>query len=547
VHKVRPLPRRASEASPKRHGRPVRFRLKTGAIVAVAGAVIAGSTLVEAAPSSAAPATGTDVITTVVGGGASTVLNNVASTAASLGSPLSAVVDSHGNLVYADQNDNLIQVAAATTGTFYGVAMTAGRIYTVVGDPNGAVDDSGPQLSAVLEDPNGVAVDAAGDIAITDTANNVILFDPAVTGTYFGQPMTAHVVYPIAADADPTEAVSDQVFNAGLQSPDGITFDAQGDVVVADTGNDIIRLIPRAAHTAFGQALEPFTIYTIAGNMNYGYTGNGGPATAAELQLDSFNGVAVDPRGDVVFSDVDNNVVRMVAAASGSYLGRTVTAGDIYTLARTSKAGYKGAAKPATKAWLDIPQGVAVDAAGNLFISDSANNRIRFVANTTGTYDGMAVKIGDIYTVAGNGATGYVGNGTPATSAELNTPSDVSVAPSGALVVVDSGNNVLREITGGGAVPTVSAVKPPTGPTTGGRKVTIKGTNLANTTAVMFGSRSAQSFIVKSATKVIAYSPVGAAGTVAVEVRSTTGVSAATTTDSYTYLLTASKKNRHRS
>lgn len=531
-----------------RAGRPVRSRLKTGAFVAVAGAVIAGSALVGAAPSSAAPAaTGTDVITTVVGGGASTALNNVASTAASLGSPLAAVIDSHGNVVYADQNNNLIQVAAASTGTFYGVAMTAGRIYTVVGDPTGTVDDSGPQLSAVLFDPNGVAVDAAGDIAITDTANSVILFDPAATGTYFGQPMTAHVVYPIAGDSDPTAAVSDFAFNAGLQSPDGIAFDAQGDVVVADPGNDIIRLIPRAAHTAFGQALQPFYIYTIAGNMNYGYTGNGGPATAAELQLDSFNGVAVDPRGDIVFSDVDNNVVRMVAATSGSYLGRAVTAGDIYTLAGTSKAGYKGAAKPATKAWLDIPQGVGVDAAGNLFISDSANNRIRFVSNTAGTYDGMPVKIGDIYTIAGNGATGYAGNGTPAISAELNTPSDVSVGPSGALVVADNGNNVLREITGGGAVPAVSAVKPPTGPTTGGRKVTIKGTNLANTTAVMFGSRSAQSFVVKSATKIVAYSPAGSVGTVTVQVHSTTGVSAATTTDSYTYLLAGtSKRNRHR-
>ncbi len=521
--------------------------MKTRAIISVTGAVIAGSALVGVAPSAAKPAaTGTDVITTVVGGGVSSAVNNVASTAASLGSPLSAVIDSHGNVVYADQNNSLIQVAAASTGTFYGVAMTAGRIYTVVGDPTGTQNDSGPQLSVVLSDPNGVAVDAAGDIAITDTGNNVILFDPAANGTYFGQPMDAHVVYPIASDSDPTEAVSDQVFNAGLQSPDGIAFDAQGDVVVADTGNDIIRLIPRTAHIAFGMAVQPFTIYIIAGNMNYGYTGNGGPATAAELQLDSFNGVAVDPRGDVVFSDVDNNVVRMVAATTGTYLGRTVIAGDIYTLAGTSKAAYKGVGKPATKAWLDSPQGVGVDAAGNLLISDSFNNRIRLVANETGTYDGMAVKLGDVYTIAGNGATGYTGNGGPATSAELNSPTDVSVGPSGALIVTDNGNNVLREIKAGGAVPTVSVVKPASGPTTGDRKVTIKGTGLANTTAVTFGSRSALRFVVKSATKIIAYSPAATAGTVRIEVHSTTGVSAATTTDSYTYLLAATPKKKHR-
>ena len=507
--------------------------MKAGAIAAVAGAVIAGSTLVGATPRARRRRRDRDdVITTVVGGGASTVLNNVASTAASLGSPLSAVIDAHGNVVYADQDNNLIQVAAASTGTFYGVAMTAGRIFTVVGDPTGTVDDSGPQLKAVLSDPNGVAVDAAGDIAITDTDNSVILFDPAANGTYFGQPMTAHVVYPIAGDADPTAAVSDFAFNAGLQSPDGIAFDAQGDVVVADTGNDIIRLIPRAAHSAFGQSLLPFYIYTIAGNTDYGYTGNGGPATAAELQLDSFNGVAVDPRGDVVFSDVDNNVVRVVAASSGSYLGRAVTAGDIYTVAGTTKAGYKGAAKPALKAWLDTPQGVAVDAAGNLFIGDSGNNMIRFVSNATGTYDGMSVKTGDIYTVAGNGAAGYAGNGGRATAAS-STPRPMSASD-------------LRE---GWSSPTTGTTSCAWSRPAGRRRPCLwsgghrahdrgpeghhQGRQPGETTAVI-SVRVGASFIVKSARKIIAFSPAGSVGTVAVAVHATTGVSAATATDSYT-------------
>jgi sugar lactone lactonase YvrE len=497
--------------------------------VAVACSVVAGPALIGVSPSAAA----TDVSTTVAGGGTSTALTNgIPSTAASLGSPLSAVLDHSNNVVFADQNNNVIRVAAATTGTFYNVAMTAGHLYTVVGDPaNTTGDDSGAALSISLSDPNGVAVDAAGDIAITDTGDEAVLFDPATSGTYFGQPMTAHVVYPIAGDLDPNGAISTYAFNAGLSSPDGIAFDAQGDVVVADTGNDIIRLIPRTAHTAFGQAMQPFSIYTIAGNTNYGYTGNGGPAVGAELGLDSFNGVAVDPRGDVVLSDVDNNVVRLVAASSGSAFGRSVTAGDIYTIAGTSKAGFKGDKKPATKAWLNSPQGVAVDAAGNLLISDSTNNRIRLVPAAKGTYDGMAVKAGDIYTIAGNGGT-----------TELNAPTDVNVGPTGNLVVADNGNNVIREIAGTPpGQPTVSAIKPTSGPITGDRKVAITGANLGGTTAVLFGSRPALSFTVKSATKVIAYSPASTLGAVVIRVSSSTSSTVADAP--YTYEPAAAKKH----
>jgi sugar lactone lactonase YvrE len=517
--------------------------------LAVTGSVVAGSALIGVSPSSAATASGADVITTVAGGGTSTaVTNGIASTAASLGSPLSAVLDQYGNAVFADQNNNVIRVAAATTGTFYNVAMTAGHTYTVVGDPSNTTgDDSGAALSVSLSDPNGVAVDAAGDIAITDTDNDAVLFDPAASGTYFGQPMTAHVVYPIAGDLDPNGAISTYAFNAGLSSPDGIAFDAQGDVVVADTGNYIIRIIPRTAHTAFGQAMQPFSIYTIAGNTNYGYSGNGGPAVDAELGLDTFNGVAVDPRGDVVFSDVDNNVVRLVAASSGSAYGRSVTADDIYTIAGTSRAGFKGDKKPAAKAWLNTPQGVAIDAAGNLFITDSANNRIRLVSGAKGTYDGVAVKAGDIYSVAGNGGTGDTGNGGPATSAELNTPTGVSVGLTGGLLVADNGNNVIREITGTPpGQPTVSAIKPTSGPITGDRKVSISGANLTGTTAVMFGARAALRFTVKSAKKIIAYSPTSTLGTVVIKVYSPTGVSTVSAVDAYTYQAASAAKKHGR-
>ncbi len=352
----------------------------------VAGSVVAVSALIGVAPSSAA-ARGSDRITTVAGGGATPGIGSgVASLSASLGSPVGGVFDTHGNVVFADQNNNVIRVAAASTGTFWGHAMTAGHTYTVVGNGiDGYVGDGSnrPLTTAELSDPNGVAVDGLGDLAITDSGNDAVRFVAAVGGVRYGQQMTRGEIYTIAGGGQEGEITpGGSTFSAGLTSPDGVAFDAQGDVIVADTGNNLIRFIPAVARTVFAMAVQPGRIYTIAGNMNYGYTGNGGPGPSAQLQLDTFNGVATDPKGDVVFSDVDNEVVRLVAAASGTSLGRAVKAGDIYTIAGTgpNNEGFKGNKRPATKAWLDTPQGVAIDTAGNLFISDSFNDMIRVVA-----------------------------------------------------------------------------------------------------------------------------------------------------------------------
>src|SRR5208283_2934970 len=144
------------------------------------------------------------------------------------------------------------------------------------------------------------------------------------------------------------------------------------------------------------------TIVTAAGNGTAGYTGNKGPATAAEL--DNPGGMAVDSAGDLFIADLNNNVIREVVKATG----------DIITVAGNGKAGYSGDNGPATAAELNDPRDVAVDSAGDLFIADLNNNVIREVVKATG----------DIITVAGNGKAGYSG---PATAAELNDLRDVAV------------------------------------------------------------------------------------------------------------------------
>ena len=111
-----------------------------------------------------------------------------------------------------------------------------------------------------------------------------------------------------------------------------------------------------------------------------------------------------------------------MAASTGTFYGQAMTAGDIYTVAGNGTPGFSGDGGPATKAELNSPRGVAADAAGNLVIADTSNHRIRVVAASTGTFYGQAMTAGDIYTVAGNGTTGFSGDGGPATNAELNAP-----------------------------------------------------------------------------------------------------------------------------
>jgi len=235
--------------------------------------------------------------------------------------------------------------------------------------------------------------------------------------------------------------------------------------VIADTVNDVVRFMPRSGGVFFGRSMSAGNIYTIAGDTVTGYSGDGGPADLAQLAMDNFDGIGVDPNGNVVFSDVDNMVVRVVANINGTFQGRAVSAGDIYTIAGDSNEGFAGNKKAAIKAKLDTPQGVAVDGSDDVFISDSNNNVIRFVAGVTGTYDGMHVKMGDIYTVPGTGV--------------LNGPAGISLGPSGQLVIADNGNNVIRELADVPPIPSVAGIKPAFGPISGDHKVTITGTGLS--------------------------------------------------------------------
>jgi sugar lactone lactonase YvrE len=293
-------------------------------------------------------------------------------------------VDSAGNLVIADTYNNVVRVVAASTGTFYGQAMTAGDIYTVAGTGTaGYAGDGAPATSARLKAPDGVATDSAGNLVIADSGNNRVRVVAASTGTFYGQGMTAGDIYTVAGtgtagyagDGGPASA-------AALRYPQGVTADSAGNLIIADTGNSAVRVIAASTATFYGQAMTAGDIYTVAGTGTAGYAGDGGPAASADLSVPP--SVAVDSAGNLIIADYGNDAVRVVAASTATFYGQAMTAGDIYTVAGTGTAGFSGDGGPASSTELYYPQSVAADSAGDLLIADAGNNRVRMVAGGTG-------------------------------------------------------------------------------------------------------------------------------------------------------------------
>lgn len=334
-------------------------------------------------------------ITTVAGGGP----NNLSATHASIGYAGGVAIDGAGNTYISDSYSN--QVFKVDTN---------GNLTIVAG--NGTVGysgDGGPATSATLTNPEALAVDNSGNIFIADTGNFVIREVLAGSGKI--QTVAGNGQEGYSGDGGAATA-------AQLDDPFGVFVDGSGNLFIADTDNSIIREVSGG------------TINTVAGTPGgFGYTGDSGPATAA--QLDEPEGVFVDGSGNIFIADTLNSVIREVVAANG----------NIQTVAGNGTAGYSGDSGSANTAELDQPTGVFVDASGDIFIADTQNFIIREVV--TGT----------INTVAGTPKTeGYSGDGGLATSAELNYPSTMAVDGSGDIFIADTDNYVIREATVGGNI-----------------------------------------------------------------------------------------------
>jgi sugar lactone lactonase YvrE len=306
---------------------------------------------------------------------------------------------------FAGSDDYTAASSAPLTFTIAPAAIAP--ITTVAGNgTEGSSGNGGPAIDAELNAPHGLAVDTAGNVYFADTDNDVIRVVNGQSG----------VIRIVAGTNSAAGYAGDggQAVNAELHAPTSVAVDNAGNLFIADTGNNVIREVNYATGV----------ITTVAGNGTQGYGGDGAQATAA--RLDAPTSVAVDAAGNLYIADSGNSRVRMVNHATGV----------ITTVAGTGTAGYSGDGAQATAAQLANPAGVALDGSGNLFIADSAEQRIRAVNLATGV----------ITTVAGNGTQGYSGDGALATAAELSNPYGVAVDSSGNLYIADRNNSRLREV-----------------------------------------------------------------------------------------------------
>jgi RHS repeat-associated protein len=372
--------------------------------------------------------------------------------AAGLWNPKGIATDTMGDLFVADHVNNRVQEIAASSHTQFGISMTAGDVYTVAGGGTGNVGSGygGPATSASIGSVFGVALDSAGDLYVTNLTQ--VLEVPVASGTQWGISMTVDDIYDVAGSSYPGSSGDGGIAtSAFLSSPAGVTFDSTGDLYIADAGNNRVQEVASHSGTQWGIAMTANHIYTVAGSSTgaWGTSGDGGAATSALFNFDT--SVALDQAGDIYIADAGNNRIQEVAASTGTQWGVPMTAGDVYTVAGSASGslGASGDGGAATSALLGEPEGVTVDPAGDLYIADSGNNRIREVAAANGVQWSQNMTSGDIYTIAGSGTNGYSGDGGAATSADLAFPGAVVLGPSDSFYISDEMNNVIREVNAG--------------------------------------------------------------------------------------------------
>ncbi len=358
---------------------------------------------------------GTGIITTVAGNGtfaSGNLGDNGPATAAEI-VPLGIALDAAGNLIIADTGSVRVRKVDAATQIITTIAGTGESGYS---------GDGGPATAASLRAPNAVAVDAAGNILITDSLNYRLRKVDAKTGII--STVGGNGLARVPDENGPATA-------SALTYPGGIVFDAAGNLFIADTGNSRIRRVDAATGI----------ITTVAGNNLLSFSGDGGPASAADLSAP--NGIAIDGAGNLFVADTSNQRIRKID-----------TKGIITTVAGNSQpsfqAGFSGDGDQATKALLNYPRGVAIDGAGNLFIADTGNHRIRRVDAKTGIIT-TAAGSGDI----GSAGGGFSGDNGPGTSALLKFPYAVAVDRAGNVLIADGENFRIRRLDTKGILTTV--------------------------------------------------------------------------------------------
>ncbi len=378
-----------------------------------------------------------------------------------LDAPSGLALDSAGSLYIADRSGHRVR------------RVSSGIITTVAGiGYAGSGGDGGFAIRAQLDGPDGVALDAAGDLWLTEpAANRVRKVD---SGGYIS------------------------TVQAGTMNfPAGIAVDPDGNAYVADTFNHVVRRItPDGRDVVF------------AGTGVPGYAGDGGPAASAILQNPA--GLCFDGRQNLYIADSGNHAIRKVTPE-----------GVITTVAGRGEASFGGDGGQAVEAWLNTPGAVAADAEGNLYIADTGNERIRKV-------DAHGV----IETIAGTGVSGYAGEDAPALAAEFDEPAGVAVDAAGTVYVADRGNGLIRKLTPAALPPPVIEEPPElavtsvvnsasmlTGAVAPGEIATLYGTTLDSARVLLDGEPAALLYAGAGQINFVVPRAVAGRATAEVEVR----------------------------
>jgi len=359
--------------------------------------------------------------------------------------PAGAFADASGNYYIADSGSNRVYFYNATSSTLViaGTSAPAGTTTTIAGSggtasyPSG---DNGPATSATLKAPTAVTVDGSGNIFIADTGNNVIRRVDAVTGvisTYAGSGTGSGSCF---TNNFNTDAVGNgcPATQAILTAPAGVAIDTYGNLYLSDQ-----TVLNGTAANSIREVTTKGYIFSIAGGTTpcittpsggqadtYGNgcwaSGNAGTnPNPIGILLSSPAGLAIDAANNLYIADKGDNMVRKLN------LGTTL----VTDLAGTGQAGSSTSnGNVAASSQLNAPQGVGVDAGGNVYIADTGNGTIRLVTGGT-TSPGL------ISTIAGtNGATGTGTVPGYATQAYLASPTGIAVAAAGTLAIADTGN-----------------------------------------------------------------------------------------------------------
>jgi trimeric autotransporter adhesin len=367
-----------------------------------------------------------------------------------LDGPLAVILDAAGTMTFADSGNGRIRQVS-----------TSNLISTIAG--GGSIGDGGPATSASLADPVSVAWDPSGtNYYISDSANNIIRCVVGTAGGCGGSSLPVGDITTVAGNGEPTywqpltNGDGGLAVLAQLTSPGGVATDAAGNLYIADSLDSLVRAVNMQGTpiVILGVTIQPGDIATVAGSGQScenptALCGDGALATSSAARITYPSSVSLDAQGDLYIADLYDNRIRCVLAVLGGCNGSSFAVGDLSTVAGTGVAGYSGDDGPGNQAQLHHPFSVAADPAGNVYIADSLNNRIRCVIGAVGGCgDTSKTKtVGTIVVYAfKDGKSSFGGDGGLALNASMKNPLVVALDPAGNVFVSAGADLLVRRI-----------------------------------------------------------------------------------------------------